>query len=100
MKKYINISTQISKIALNYVSPNDFHQYSIDEFFLDVTESYKLFADTPKELAIMIQENVFRETNIFSTVGIGPNPLLAKLSMDLEWYVNSKLDNFYVVLNL
>lgn len=84
MKKYINISTQISKIALNYVSPNDFHQYSIDEFFLDVTESYKLFADTPKELAIMIQENVFRETNIFSTVGIGPNPLLAKLSMDLE----------------
>lgn len=29
----------------------------------------------------MIQENVFRETNIFSTVDIGTNPLL---SMDLE----------------
>lgn len=32
----------------------------------------------------MTQENIFRETNIFSTVGIGSNPLIAKLAMDLE----------------
>lgn len=84
MKKYINISTQISKIALNYVSSEDFWQYSIDEHFLDITESYKLFSETPYDFACLIQNEIFEETKIFSTVGIGSNMLLAKLSMDIE----------------
>ncbi len=84
MKKYIQASTKISKIALEYVAPEDFHQYSIDEFFLDVTSSYHLFENTPVELATKIQNHILHETNIFSTVGIGPNLLLSKLAMDIE----------------
>ncbi|MFQ3843291.1 DNA repair protein [Staphylococcus pseudoxylosus] len=84
MRTYINISTKISKIALNYVASEDFHQYSIDEFFLDLTDSYNLFASTPKEAATIIQREIYEETGIKSTIGIGSNMLLAKVSMDIE----------------
>lgn len=84
MKTYMNISNKISKIALNYVPKEDFHQYSIDEFMIDVTDSYKLFTSSPYNLAIMIQQDIFNNTGINSTVGIGSNLLLAKVSMDIE----------------
>ncbi|SFV43697.1 Hypothetical protein SSCIU_00486 [Mammaliicoccus sciuri] len=84
MKNYIQLSTQISKIALDYVAPEDFHQYSIDEFFMDVSESYHLFAHSPFSLAMQLQERIFNYTQIRSTIGIGSNLLLAKLSMDID----------------
>lgn len=84
MKKYLETSTKISQILLRYIAPEDFLQYSIDEAFLDITDSYSLFANTPYELAEQIQKAIYDETQIFSTVGIGSNLLLAKLSMDLE----------------
>ncbi|MEB7435540.1 Y-family DNA polymerase [Staphylococcus pasteuri] len=84
MRKYMNISIQISQIALQYVAPEDFHQYSIDEFFMDITDSYCLFANSPYEMAIIIQQKIFNATQIKSTIGIGSNPLLAKVSMDIE----------------
>lgn len=84
MKKYIQLSTQISKLALEFVAPEDFHQYSIDEFFMDVSESYHLFAHSPFNLAIKIQDMILEHTHIRSTIGVGSNLLLAKLSMDFE----------------
>ncbi|WP_215392831.1 Y-family DNA polymerase [Staphylococcus aureus] len=84
MRTYMNISTKISRIALNYVPNEDFHQYSIDEFFMDITDSYRLFADSPYALAEMLQKEIYNDTGIKSTVGIGSNPLLAKISMDIE----------------
>lgn len=32
MKEYLKVASQISEIALKYVAPEDYHQYSIDEF--------------------------------------------------------------------
>lgn len=84
MRKYINLSVKINKIFLDYVAPVDLHTYSIDESALDVTESMHLFANTPYEMAQIIQKRIYDETKIFSTVGIGSNPLIAKLAMDLE----------------
>lgn len=84
MKTYMNISNTISKIALQYVPSEDFHQYSIDEFMMDVTDSYFLFASSTYELAELIQKEIYNATNIKSTVGIGSNVLLAKVSMDIE----------------
>ena len=46
MRKYLNVSVAISKIALRYVPPEDLHQYSIDEFFMDITDSYHRFSST------------------------------------------------------
>lgn len=84
MRKYMNISTQISRIILNYVAAEDFLQYSIDEAMCDVTDSYHLFANSPYELACLIQKDIYSQTCVKSTIGIGSNILLAKVSMDIE----------------
>lgn len=84
MRTYMNISTRISRIMLKYVAPEDFLQYSIDEAMCDVTDSYHLFAESPYELAKIIQQDIFNQTSIKSTIGIGSNILLAKVSMDIE----------------
>lgn len=84
MRTYLNVSTKISRIILNYVPHIDFLQYSIDEAMLDITDSYHLFADSPYELARLIQKEIYKQTSIKSTVGIGSNILLAKVSMDIE----------------
>lgn len=84
MRTYLHISTQISNILLKYVAAEDFHQYSIDEAMCDVTSSYHLFASSPYELAKIIQQDIFDQTSVRSTVGIGENILLAKVAMDIE----------------
>ncbi|RIL23372.1 DinB/UmuC family translesion DNA polymerase [Staphylococcus gallinarum] len=84
MRKYLLESIKITKIILKYVSPNDFHQYSIDEVLCDITNSYQLFAETPYELARIIQKEIYNHTSIKSTIGIGSNMFLAKVSMDIE----------------
>ncbi|HGO1493056.1 TPA: DNA repair protein [Staphylococcus aureus] len=84
MKTYLNVSSKISSIALNYVPHEDFHQYSIDEFFMDITDSYHLFANSPYSFAKFLQQEIYESTGIKSTIGIGSNMLLAKVSMDLE----------------
>ncbi|MDT0700361.1 Y-family DNA polymerase [Staphylococcus chromogenes] len=84
MRTYMKVSNEISKIALNYVPHEDFHQYSIDEFFMDITDSYHLFTNTPREFAKLLQYKIYKSTGIKSTIGIGSNMLLAKVSMDIE----------------
>ncbi|MEX2935980.1 DinB/UmuC family translesion DNA polymerase [Staphylococcus saprophyticus] len=84
MRTYMQISNRISKLALKYVPAEDFHQYSIDEFMMDVTESYELFAASVYELAQIIQNDIYKATGIKSTIGIGSNLLLSKVSMDIE----------------
>src|SRR5699024_7136572 len=64
--------------------PQDFYLYSIDEAMCDVTSSYHLFASSPYELAKIIQQDIFDQTSVRSTVGIGENILLAKVAMDIE----------------
>lgn len=84
MRTYMNISTKISKTIMQFAAPEDFWQYSIDECFCDVTNSYHLFASSPFELARLIQDEIYKLTGVKSTVGIGSNMLLAKVSMDIE----------------
>lgn len=83
MITYMKVSNKISEVALKYVPYEDFHQYSIDEFFMDITESYHLFANTPKEFAKLLQYEIYQNTGIKSTIGIGSNMFLAKVSMDI-----------------
>lgn len=52
MERYIKASNYISSLVLQYVAPEDFHAYSIDELFIDATASLHLFAQTPEELTI------------------------------------------------
>ncbi|MFL0575108.1 damage repair protein, partial [Priestia megaterium] len=84
MERYIKASNYISSLVLQYVAPEDFHAYSIDELFIDATASLHLFARTPEELAHRIRNEIYRKTGLTATAGIGPNLLLAKVSLDHE----------------
>jgi len=48
-------------------------------------------AKDARELARTIQTDVYRQTGIFTTIGIGDNPLLAKFALDLESKKNSDM---------
>lgn len=82
MSLYLSENERINQIYQEYVANEDLHIYSIDESFLDVTASYHLFAESPKALARLIQQRIKRETGLVVTIGIGDNPLLAKLALD------------------
>lgn len=84
MNLYINKSKEVVSIYLDYVSEEDLHIYSIDECFLDVTNYLKLYNKTDYELAKEILNTIYKKTGLTATCGIGPNMLLAKVSMDIE----------------
>ncbi|MCM3796439.1 damage repair protein, partial [Priestia megaterium] len=84
MERYIKASTYIWSLVLQYVAPEDFNAYSIDELFIDGTVSLHLFARTPEELAHKIINEIYRKTHSTATAGIVPNLLLAKVSLDHE----------------
>ena len=83
MLLYEKISTQIYSVYLRYISAEDIHVYSIDECFLDVTGYLQTYRCTPRELAVRLVREVFRETGITATAGIGTNLYLAKVAMDI-----------------
>lgn len=43
MRRFVEISNQITKIYTKYVALEDLHVYSIDEFFLDMQQTAHLF---------------------------------------------------------
>lgn len=83
MKKYIKYSADIYEIYLKYVSKDDIHVYSIDECFLDVTDYLELYNKSAYELAKDIMEDIFVNTGITATTGIGTNLYLAKVALDI-----------------
>ncbi|QLY40441.1 damage repair protein [Hujiaoplasma nucleasis] len=84
MEKYLEYSTKIIETYLDYVSEEDMYVYSIDEVFLDVTSYLNYYKKTDYEIAKMIMDRIYKDTLIYSTCGIGPNMLIAKLALDIE----------------
>ena len=58
-------------------------RYSIDECFLDYTDSYKLFGD-PVKLAYKIKDDIKKNFGFTVNVGVGNNKLLAKMASDFS----------------
>ncbi len=83
MAHYIECSTQIYSIYLKYVAAEDIHVYSIDEVFMDVTHYLKTYRMTARELAAKIIRDVYSQTGITATAGIGTNLYLCKVAMDI-----------------
>lgn len=83
MKRYIEVSADIYEIYLKYISKEDIHVYSIDEVFMDVTDYLSMYQMTARELGIMIMQEVYKETKILATCGIGTNLYLAKIAQDI-----------------
>ncbi|HEY4399928.1 MAG TPA: Y-family DNA polymerase [Lactobacillaceae bacterium] len=83
MNLYIQKNVEINNIYRHYVADADLHPYSIDESILDITENWHLFGQTPREVARRIQLDIHAQTGLYTTVGIGDNPMLAKVALDL-----------------
>lgn len=89
MQLYMDYSSRVYKVYLKYISPEDIHVYSIDEVFMDVTNYLHLYKNadgelvTAHQLALMMIKDVYQETGITATAGIGTNLYLAKIAMDI-----------------
>ena len=83
MKYYMQYSSGIYNIYLQFVAPEDIHVYSVDEVFMDVTGYLKTYGMTARELAIHMIRQVLHATGITATAGIGTNLYLAKIAMDI-----------------
>lgn len=92
MNLYMKKQRIINNIYRSFVDDSNIAVYSVDETFLDVTDSIRYFnCNNAFEIAKLIQTKVFRETGIYTTVGIGDNPLLAKLALDNESKYNKHM---------
>ena len=58
--------------------------FGIDESWLDVTNSYHLFAENPVQLADMLRQRVYYETGLTISVGVSFNKIFAKLGSDYK----------------
>lgn len=83
MALYMKYSRKIFSIYSRYVAPEDIHVYSIDEVFMDVTDYLNSSKVTAHEFAMKIIKDVYAQTGITATAGIGTNLYLAKVAMDI-----------------
>lgn len=84
MAYYMEYSTRIYGIYMNYVAPEDIVVYSIDEVFMDVTDYLNTYKLSAHDLAMKIILQVLETTGITATAGIGTNLFLCKVAMDIE----------------
>jgi DNA polymerase IV len=89
MAYYRDISTRIFAIFQRYTEIVE--PLSIDEAFLDVTGSTRLFGAV-EDIAQRMKQDIVREQHLVASVGVAPNKFLAKLASDL-----SKPDGFLVL---
>ncbi len=83
MQRYIDVSAEIYGIYLRYISKDDIHVYSIDEVFMDVSDYLSMYNCSACDLGIRIMQDIYKETGIQATCGIGSNLYLAKIALDI-----------------
>ncbi|WP_174497802.1 Y-family DNA polymerase [Salirhabdus euzebyi] len=83
MKMYLEISVEITRLFHRFVPKEAIHTYSVDESFLEIGGTEKIWGDA-WDIAQKIREELMETFQIPSAVGIGPNMLMAKLCLDLE----------------
>ena len=88
--KYRAVSEQIMNIFHRYTP--DVEAISLDEAFVDVTGSQKLFGSA-EQIGRAIKQNIYEELQLTASVGLAYNKFLAKLASDLD-----KPDGFYIVM--
>jgi len=81
MHRYAELSYQIMNIFRDY-SP-DVDQMSIDEAFIDLTGTEKLFGP-PAETAALIKKRVKQETGLTVSIGLASTKYLAKIASGLN----------------
>ncbi|MCP2034883.1 DNA polymerase V [Planomicrobium sp. HSC-17F08] len=80
---FLDVSMEITRLLKEYVPTEAIHVYSVDESFVDLSGTQKLWG-TPEQLIARIQDDIIRQFCLPSAIGMGPNMLMAKLALDLE----------------
>lgn len=83
MGLYLKRSLQITLLFREFVPLDAIHVYSIDESWLKLAGTERLFGDK-LQVARMIKERIERDFALPSSMGLGPNMFLAKVAMDIE----------------
>ncbi len=80
-EKYRRESRRIRDILLQFTPQIQF--VSIDEAFLDVTGSLRIFGDR-RRIAELIRGRIEDQTGLTASLGVAPNKLVAKIASDLK----------------
>ena len=91
MSHYQAVSTEVFAIFREFTPLVE--GLSLDEAFLDVTSSVRLFGDEVT-IAREVKRRIFEATALTASVGVAPNKLVAKIASDLD-----KPDGLCVVTN-
>lgn len=83
MAYYMKYSTDIYNIYLKWFSEEDIIVYSIDEVFIEITHYLKKYNMSPRQLVTKVIKDVYEQTGITATAGIGTNLYLCKIAMDI-----------------
>ena len=81
MARYVQVSRQVAAILERYTPLIE--PLSIDEAFLDVGGSLRLFG-AATDIARRIQGDILDELHLTASIGVAPNKFLAKLASDLD----------------
>ncbi len=81
MSRYQEVSTHIFSIFQRYTDLVE--PLSLDEAFLDVTGSLRLFG-TPQAIGAQIQRDIWEEEHLNASVGVATNKFVAKVASDLQ----------------
>ncbi len=81
MDKYARVSSRVMSILSEFTDMVE--QVSIDEAFLDVTGSERLFGSGP-EIARRIKQRIQEELQLTASVGVAENKFVAKVASDLN----------------
>ena len=81
MPLYVSVSGQIHEIFNRYTP--EIEPLSLDEAFLDVSKSIKLFGSA-ENIAKRIKYDIKQELNLDVSAGIAPNKFVAKIASDIE----------------
>lgn len=83
MKFFLDVSMEITRLLNRYVPKEAIHVYSVDESFIDLGGTERLWGPT-EDTVRRIQQELVSQFDLRSACGIGPNMLLSKLALDLE----------------
>lgn len=78
-EKYRRVADEVFEISSDFTP--DIEPVSIDEAFLDITESYHLFG-TPCDTGRKLKERIKAQVDLTASVGIAPVKMVAKIASD------------------
>lgn len=81
MGHYRDVSAEVFSVFREFTPQVE--GLSLDEAFLDVTDSLALFGSA-KEIATQIKTRIDDTTHLTASVGVAPNKLVAKIASDLD----------------